>query len=108
MRKICKKTSGRGDGPRENLVTAKLGIQLHEAEDILQEHRIEKLPIVNGTGELKGLITYKDILKKKDKPTACKDQFGRLRVGAAVGVANDILERNRKCYKKAGSRYYLH
>jgi len=78
---------------KENLITAKLGIQLHEAEDILQEHRIEKLPIVNGTGELKGLITYKDILKKKDKPTACKDQFGRLRVGAAVGVTNDILER---------------
>lgn len=77
----------------EGLITATDGIDLAEAEDILQEHKIEKLPIVDAKGKLTGLITYKDILKKRDKPNACKDEFGRLRAGAAVGVTPDILER---------------
>jgi IMP dehydrogenase len=78
---------------KERLITAEEGVDLATAEDILQEHKIEKLPIVDKNGRLKGLITYKDILKKRDKPNACKDQFGRLRVGAAVGVTPDILDR---------------
>lgn len=78
---------------KENLVTAESGITLAEAEEILQRHKIEKLPIVDKKGTLTGLITYKDILKNKDRPYACKDEFGRLRVGAAVGVTPDILER---------------
>jgi IMP dehydrogenase len=86
---------------RENLVTAPREITLEEAENILQEHKIEKLPIIDKKGKLIGLITYKDILKKKDKPNACKDGFGRLRVGAAVGVTGDILERVQML-KKAG------
>ncbi len=78
---------------KDHLVTARPGIALTEAEGILQEYKIEKLPIVDKDGKLSGLITYKDILKKKDKPYACKDEFGRLRVGAAVGVTADILDR---------------
>lgn len=78
---------------KDNLITAEVGIDLTRAEDILQEYKIEKLPIVDKNGKLTGLITYKDILKKKDRPYACKDEFGRLRVGAAVGVTADILER---------------
>jgi IMP dehydrogenase len=78
---------------RDNLITAKKGISLTEAEDILQQYRIEKLPIVDGDGKLEGLITYKDILKRKDRPNACKDEFGRLRVGAAVGVTADTMDR---------------
>lgn len=78
---------------KEGLITANVGIDLATAEDILQEYKIEKLPIVDGEGILKGLITYKDILKRKDRPDACKDDFGRLRVGAAVGVTPDIIER---------------
>ena len=77
----------------KNLVTAEEGINLEGAEGILQQHKIEKLPIINKSGILMGLITYKDILKKRDKPNACKDEFGRLRVGAAVGVTADIDER---------------
>lgn len=78
---------------RDNLITGKEGIGLAGAEDILQQHKIEKLPIVDDHGQLSGLITYKDILKKKDKPYACKDDYGRLRAGAAVGVTPDILDR---------------
>jgi len=78
---------------KENLVTAPENITLAKAEGILQQYKIEKLPIVNKKGKLTGLITYKDILKKKNKPNACNDQYGRLRVGAAVGVTPDILER---------------
>lgn len=78
---------------KENLITAPKGIGLAEAEDILQEYKIEKLPVVDETGKLIGLITYKDILKKKNRPNACKDEFGRLRVGAAVGVTPDTLQR---------------
>jgi IMP dehydrogenase len=77
----------------ENLITADENITLETAEGILQEFRIEKLPIVNKDGFLTGLITYKDILKKRNKPNACKDEYGRLRVGAAVGVTHDILDR---------------
>jgi IMP dehydrogenase len=77
----------------ENLITAKAGVSLEQAEEILQEFKIEKLPIVDEEGKLTGLITYKDILKRRDKPFACKDEFGRLRVGAAVGVTADIVER---------------
>lgn len=78
---------------RENLITARENIDLEQAEEILQEYKIEKLPIVDQDGKLKGLITYKDILKNKDRPNACKDEFGRLRVGAAVGVTGDMLDR---------------
>ena len=75
------------------LITAKPGIDLYQAEGILQEYKIEKLPIIDDQGKLTGLITYKDILKNRDRPNACKDEFGRLRVGAAVGVTPDLLER---------------
>ncbi|QCK13468.1 IMP dehydrogenase [Mangrovivirga cuniculi] len=78
---------------RDHVVTASEGISLEEAETILQEHKIEKLPITDEDNNLIGLITYKDILKNKDRPNACKDSFGRLRVGAAVGVTPDIEER---------------
>jgi IMP dehydrogenase len=77
----------------ERLVTANVGINLSEAEDILQEYKIEKLPIVDAEGKLTGLITYKDILKRKNKPNACKDELGRLRVGAAVGITPDMMDR---------------
>ncbi len=68
------------------LITANEGITLEEAAKVLQEHKVEKLPIVDGDGKLKGLITIKDILKKEQYPNANKDQYGRLRVGAAIGV----------------------
>jgi len=71
---------------KENLVTAPHGTTLLQAEEILQEYKIEKLPVVNTEGELVGLITFKDIQKYKNYPQACKDEHGRLRVGAAVGV----------------------
>jgi IMP dehydrogenase len=77
----------------ENLITARVGTTLEEAEGILQRHKIEKLPVVDKTGKLRGLITVKDIQKKKRYPNACKDKHGRLRVGAAVGVTADTLER---------------
>jgi IMP dehydrogenase len=76
-----------------NLVTAPIGTTLEEAEVILQKHKIEKLPVVDKSGRLKGLITFKDIQKKKRYPNACKDKHGRLRVGAAVGVTPDTIER---------------
>lgn len=77
----------------KELVTARLGISLEEAQEILQEHRIEKLPVVDDKGVLKGLITVKDIEKKIQYPHACKDRLGRLRVGAAVGVGGDLETR---------------
>lgn len=80
----------------ENLITAPLGTDLDGAEKILQEHKIEKLPVVDKKGFLKGLITFKDIQKKKQFPNACKDEHGRLRVGAAVGVTYDSIERARE------------
>jgi IMP dehydrogenase len=78
---------------KENLVTAPEGTTLKQAEEILQNHKIEKLPVVNAEGFLCGLITFKDILKVKHYPLACKDEKGRLRVGAAVGVTADTMER---------------
>lgn len=78
---------------RDNLITAPENITLDQAEDVLKKYKIEKLPIVNKKGKLTGLITFKDIQKKKNKPHACQDKFGRLRVGAAVGVTPDILDR---------------
>jgi IMP dehydrogenase len=76
-----------------NLVIAPLGTTLEEAEVILQKNRIEKLPVVDKNGKLKGLITFKDIQKKRKHPHACKDKLGRLRTGAAVGVTSDTLDR---------------
>ncbi|MBM2845191.1 MAG: dehydrogenase [Bacteroidetes bacterium] len=78
---------------RENLVTAPMGTKLEQAERILQKHKVEKLPVVDKHGVLKGLITFKDIQKKRRHPDACKDQHGRLRVGAAVGVTADTIDR---------------
>ncbi|MDX1618249.1 MAG: IMP dehydrogenase, partial [Balneolaceae bacterium] len=77
----------------ENLVTAREGTTLEEAEQILQKHKVEKLPIVDNDNKLVGLITFKDIEKKMNFPNACKDDMGRLRVGAAVGVKPETLER---------------
>src|SRR4026208_1604707 len=76
-----------------NLVTAPVGTTLEGAEEILHRNRIEKLPVVDADGRLKGLITVKDIQKKIQYPEATKDERGRLRVGAAVGVGSDALER---------------
>jgi len=78
---------------KENLITASSGTTLEKAEKILQRHKIEKLPVVDNKGVLKGLITFKDIMKKKRHPNACKDYLGRLRVGAAVGITKDTIER---------------
>jgi IMP dehydrogenase len=77
----------------DTLITAAEGVTLDQAEETLKKYKIEKLPIVNKKGKLTGLITFKDIQKRKNKPTACQDSYGRLRVGAAVGVTPDILER---------------
>jgi IMP dehydrogenase len=78
---------------KDNLIKAPVGTTLEEAEKILHKHRIEKLPVVDKRGILKGLITYKDIMKKKKFPDASKDNYGRLRVGAAVGISKDTFER---------------
>ncbi len=78
---------------RDNLVTASFGTTLEQAADILQRHKIEKLPVVDADGKLIGLITYKDITKAKDKPAACKDSRGRLRVAAGIGVTPDSMLR---------------
>ena len=77
----------------ENIVTAPEGTSLQEAEEILKQHRIEKLPVVDKNGVITGLITYKDILKHSDNPLANKDSLGRLMVGAAVGIKAETLER---------------
>ncbi len=78
---------------REGLITTPMGTTLEEAENILQRYRIEKLPVVDDAGLLRGLITFKDIQKKTQFPNASKDGHGRLRVAAAVGVTSDTLER---------------
>ena len=78
---------------RERLITAPIGTTLEKAKKLLHEYKIEKLPIVDDDFELKGLITIKDIEKRKKYPDACKDRLGRLRVGAAVGVGADALHR---------------
>ncbi len=76
-----------------NLISAPLNTNLEKAEKILQKYKIEKLPVVDKNGLLKGLITFKDIQKKKKHPNACKDEHGRLRVGAAVGITFDTHDR---------------
>ncbi len=78
---------------KENLVTTRQSTNLEDAAEILQQYKIEKLPVVDGDNRLVGLITYKDITKAKDKPFACKDEQGRLRVAAGIGVTTDSLER---------------
>ncbi len=78
---------------KENLVTAPEGTDLQKAEKILQNYKIEKLPVVKKNGQLIGLITYRDILQLQSHPLAVKDEFGRLRVGAALGITNDMLDR---------------
>ena len=78
---------------KKNLITGSLGTNLKEAEKILTEYKVEKLPLVDKQNKLIGLITYKDIMKVKSRPNSCRDSFGRLRVGAAVGAAADTLER---------------
>ncbi|WP_303644037.1 IMP dehydrogenase, partial [uncultured Duncaniella sp.] len=77
----------------ENLITTNQSTDLEEAAQILQQHKIEKLPVVDSDNHLVGLVTYKDITKAKDKPNACKDRLGRLRVAAGVGVTPDTMER---------------
>lgn len=77
----------------ENLVTTSQSTNLEEAAEILQHHKIEKLPVVDANGHLVGLVTYKDITKAKDKPNAAKDSLGRLRVAAGVGVTADSMDR---------------
>ena len=77
----------------ENLVTTSQSTNLEDATKILQSHKIEKLPVVDSMGRLVGLVTYKDIAKAKDKPNACKDSLGRLRVAAGIGVTGDSMER---------------
>jgi IMP dehydrogenase len=78
---------------RENVITTDDGTDLSTAEGILQEHKIEKLPVVSKDNKLVGLITYRDIIKVREHPNSCKDSFGRLRVAAAVGVTHDTIER---------------
>ena len=78
---------------KENLITTSKDTDLKKATDILQKHKIEKLPVIDEDGTLIGLITYKDITKAKDKPFACKDAQGRLRVAAGVGITNDAVQR---------------
>ena len=78
---------------KENLVTTRQNTNLESAAEILQQHKIEKLPVVDSDNRLIGLITYKDITKAKDKPFACKDEQGRLRVAAGIGVTADSVER---------------
>src|SRR3989338_7759519 len=81
---------------KTNLVTGSLGTDLAEAEKILTQHKVEKLPLVDKQNKLIGLITYKYIMKVKSRPNSCRDEFVRLRVGAAVGVTPDTEDRVKK------------
>jgi IMP dehydrogenase len=83
----------------EKLVTANEDVDLVKAENILQNHKIEKLPVIDKNNTLVGLITFKDIIKVKQHPNSCKDQFGRLRVAAAVGVSKDTFDRIKALVK---------
>ena len=83
----------------DNLVTVPVATTLDKAKQILQEHRIEKLLVVDEDGSLAGLITVKDIQKKEQFPHACKDKNGRLRVAAAIGVNDEALERAQALHK---------
>jgi IMP dehydrogenase len=91
---------------KDNLVTVPEGITLEESKKLLHQHRIEKLLVVDKSGRLKGMITIKDIEKVKKYPNACKDSMGRLRVGAAIGVGNDMFERT-EALLKAGADVIL-
>ncbi|HOW30063.1 MAG TPA: IMP dehydrogenase [Bacteroidales bacterium] len=86
---------------KENLITTTEFTDFEKAADILQEHKIEKLPVVDKDFRLVGLITYKDIIKIKARPNACKDEHGRLRVAAAVGVTSDTLDRVSELVKNS-------
>ena len=79
----------------KNLITAKKGTSLDDAEEILQKYKIEKLPVVDSNNKLVGLITFRDITKHSSKPIANKDTYGRLRVAAAVGVSGDVMDRTK-------------
>jgi IMP dehydrogenase len=85
---------------KENLITVPVGTTLHEAEEILHRHRVEKLLVVDEDYSLKGLITVKDIQKKLKYPNAAKDEQGRLRVGAAIGATGDFLERAQELVRR--------
>jgi IMP dehydrogenase len=78
---------------KENLITAPEGTDMKKAEIILRQHKVEKLPVVNKNGKLTGLLTYRDILQLKSFPNAVKDSFGRLLVGAGVGITRDLMDR---------------
>ena len=91
----------------ENLVTTHQQTDLANASLILQENRIEKLPVVDKENKLIGLITYKDITKAKDKPIACKDSKGRLRVAAGVGVTDDTLDRMEALIKAGADAFVI-
>lgn len=91
---------------KENLVTVSEGISLEDSKKLLHKHRIEKLLVVDDKGRLKGMITIKDIEKIKKYPNACKDQMGRLRVGAAIGVGEDRLQRT-EALLKAGADVFV-
>ena len=84
---------------KDNLITASPETTMEEAEAILQEHKIEKLPVIDTNQQLVGLITYRDITKNRVKPNANKDKYGRLRVAAAVGVTGDVVERVSALYE---------
>jgi IMP dehydrogenase len=81
---------------KTNLITGDIGTDLHEAEKILTKYKVEKLPLVDKQNKLVGLITYRDIMKVKSRPNSCRDELGRLRVGAAVGVTKDTLLRVKR------------
>src|SRR5450759_5241569 len=85
--------------PRDRLITAPIGTTIHEAEGILQQHKVEKLPLVDAENNLAGLITLRDILKRTLYPESSKDEKGRLLVGAAVGVVGDYLDRSIELVK---------
>ena len=78
------------------LITTHVGTTFAEATDILQQHKIEKLPVVNEKGQFMGLITYRDIMKTKERPLACKDSNGRLCVAAGVGITPDMMDRGMR------------
>ncbi|HIE45783.1 MAG TPA: IMP dehydrogenase [Flavobacteriaceae bacterium] len=84
---------------KKNLITTEVGTSLNKAEKILQQYKIEKLPVVDDNYKLVGLITYRDIIKVSENPNANKDDFGRLRVAAAIGVAGDSFERAERLIK---------
>ena len=85
----------------KNLITANEDVDLKKAENILQKHKIEKLPVIDKKDFLVGLITFKDIIKVKQHPNSCKDKFGRLRVAAAVGVTKDTFDRIKALVKSS-------